>query len=1022
MRLFWLTLTLWFLAGLALLTAGGVYHQHNYLTRGIPAALPEPVPHGGAELGLNVALEQYTPAEQEQELAHIASLGIRHLKQTFYFTGPEYDWSVSDQIIGAVQNQPGLELTVLLNGNPADNFAPPDKELFARWAWSFAQRYGSVITYYMVWDEPNLTSQWGFLPVNPAEYGALLTATAHAIREADSNAVIITAPLAPTVEQGPQNLADTLFLQGLYENGAQSAFDVVAGKPYGFDTSPADRQVDLATLNFSRLILLHEQLAKNGEAHKAVWGGNWGWNSLPADWSGAPSVWGETTAENQITYLVDGLTRAQQEWPWAGVLFVQQWHAPAPAADPVHGFDLRNQPYLEQLTHHLSQPRPGALPGFHPARPFDPYQQFTGGWEFSPQFGADMSQVAEGADPDRVTFTFWGTEVGARVRRANFRARFYVTVDGQPANALPLENGRATLVLTTADPAEDYIRTELLAEHLPAGLHTVELVADRGWDQWALNGFAVGYRPDPRPTQWQMAGLVALALLFAGLGITTGRRVQWAGLPFGPTILGWRNRTQFALTSSAAALTALLGWLTWGEQVGGLYRRLGDGSQLGLVAGLALIFYITPWFWGYVLALGTFFVLVYYRPVWGLVVIAFCFPFYVPQVLKPVFNYRFSPVEMFTLTTTAAFLLHWFTHHFLPRPYLPRLTRPDLAVLTFVGVATLSLAFTERLDVATNEWRLVIFEPALLYFLLRALPLTQKEVWWVVDGWIAGGVLVALIGLGQYVTGDNLITAEAGLMRLRSIYGSPNNVALYLGRMWPLVLALVFFVPHFWQWSARRLVYLGAAGLLSLAILLSFSKGALLLSLPAASVFLFVQWQKQHGRAAWPWLLTAGVGGVVLYGFALQIPALSERLSLASATGVFRLHLWQASLNMFWENPWFGVGLDNFLYAYRGRYILAEAWQEPNLNHPHNLVLDFATRLGIFGLLSGGWMLGETGRGVWHNLRHTQADQYLLAIGLAGGLLVMVVHGLVDHSFFLVDLAYAFFLILGLTHWLGEKK
>jgi O-antigen ligase len=160
----------------------------------------------------------------------------------------------------------------------------------------------------------------------------------------------------------------------------------------------------------------------------------------------------------------------------------------------------------------------------------------------------------------------------------------------------------------------------------------------------------------------------------------------------------------------------------------------------------------------------------------------------------------------------------------------------------------------------------------------------------------------------------------------------------------------------------------------------------------------------------------------VLYGFALQIPALSERLSLASATGVFRLHLWQASLNMFWENPWFGVGLDNFLYAYRGRYILAEAWQEPNLNHPHNLVLDFATRLGIFGLLSGGWMLGETGRGVWHNLRHTQADQYLLAIGLAGGLLVMVVHGLVDHSFFLVDLAYAFFLILGLTHWLGEKK
>ena len=55
------------------------------------------------------------------------------------------------------------------------------------------------------------------------------------------------------------------------------------------------------------------------------------------------------------------------------------------------------------------------------------------------------------------------------------------------------------------------------------------------------------------------------------------------------------------------------------------------------------------------------------------------------------------------------------------------------------------------------------------------------------------------------------------------------------------------------------------------------------------------------------------------------------------------------------------VGLDNFLYAYRGRYILDAAWQEPNLNHPHNIVLDFATRLpGVdprrLALL--GWSMG----------------------------------------------------------------
>src|SRR5262245_12866588 len=65
------------------------------------------------------------------------------------------------------------------------------------------------------------------------------------------------------------------------------------------------------------------------------------------------------------------------------------------------------------------------------------------------------------------------------------------------------------------------------------------------------------------------------------------------------------------------------------------------------------------------------------------------------------------------------------------------------------------------------------------------------------------------------------------------------------------------------------------------------------------------------------------------------------------STAFFRLKLWQASWTMLREHWPLGVGLDNFLYQYRTRYILPEAWQEPNLNHPHNLILDFGTRLGI---------------------------------------------------------------------------
>ncbi len=119
------------------------------------------------------------------------------------------------------------------------------------------------------------------------------------------------------------------------------------------------------------------------------------------------------------------------------------------------------------------------------------------------------------------------------------------------------------------------------------------------------------------------------------------------------------------------------------------------------------------------------------------------------------------------------------------------------------------------------------------------------------------------------------------------------------------------------------------------------------------------------------------------------------------------------------EHPWLGVGLDNFLYAYRGRYILNAAWQEPNLNHPHNLVLDFATRLGLLGLMAGGWLFWQLGQKVRAAISEPPSSRntefWPVAVGIAGSLAYMLAHGLVDHGYFLVDLAFAFHLLLALA-------
>jgi len=825
------TIILAFLALLLILGFGAIKKLHDYNSRGMIDELPILISGAGVQQGVNVYLEQYSQVQLGEVLGDIKAAGFNTVKQSFYYN-QEFDWSSADQIFSEVEQQ-NIQLVPLLDGNPADSFAPPtDLSDFASWAGQFASRYGEQTNHYIIWDEPNLTDHWGGFNVNPVEYGALLSLTATSIRAADPGAMIVAAPLAPTVENGPKNLADSLYLQKLYEAGVVDSFDIVAGKPYGFNTGPEDRQVDIDTLNFSRIILLREVMERNDDSDKPVWAGNWGWNSLPDDWSGDPSIWGGVDEKTQANWTVNALKRVRQEWPWMESMFLENWEPMDPEDHPGWGFSIADRPVLAAIRNAPST-KDIAFPGFHLANEQDAPQVFEGSWRFSPEFGADI-----GDSGDSVEFRFWGTDIGLRVRRADFHSRFYALVDGEPANSLPRDDRGATLVLNSPDPADDYLAIENIATNLEAGEHTLSLVAHRGSDQWALNGFAVYYHP-PDTGYWLSIVVLSLLLLITLiLMILYGRKADWGRL--GATFSAKHKRLsyhqQIALTSFGAGLVALAGWLTWGEQTAGLYRRVGDIGQLTLTAATAGLFYLAPSFIVYVLALAGLLLLLYMRPVWGLALVAFAFPFFVKP--KALAGYLFSPVELFLLVTFVAFSLRLINQRLIrgsaeasvENP-LKRMTVADWSVLAFTIVATLSLLFTERLDVATNEWRVLILEPALFFLLMRWMKINKREMWTIIDAFILGGVTVALIGLLQYSTGQNLITSEGGLMRLRSVYGSPNNVALYLGRIIPILAAMILMGQ-----GKRRYFYLFASVPVGLAMLLSYSKGALFLGLPASLI------------------------------------------------------------------------------------------------------------------------------------------------------------------------------------------
>jgi O-antigen ligase len=125
---------------------------------------------------------------------------------------------------------------------------------------------------------------------------------------------------------------------------------------------------------------------------------------------------------------------------------------------------------------------------------------------------------------------------------------------------------------------------------------------------------------------------------------------------------------------------------------------------------------------------------------------------------------------------------------------------------------------------------------------------------------------------------------------------------------------------------------------------------------------------------------------------------------------------------MFLDHPLLGVGLDNFLYQYRSKYILPAAWEDPNLSHPHNMALDYLSRLGVLGLACGVWLQAGFWRaavGAYRRLSAaSQADLRALCVGLMASVADMLAHGLVDNSFFLLDLAFAFYLTLAAVQFL----
>lgn len=1001
------------------------YQQAAFARGWVVATAPEAtaLPYRLPLAGVNADLTQYGSDELAAHLETMQRLGVVWVRQPFRWADVEpfrgeYTWAGWDRLVDAVSAHPPLRLVAVLLHAPSwahhsqastSPTAPPARNSdFAAFAAAFAARYGERIDYYQVWDEPNLAIGWGGLNPSPADYVALLQAAYSAIHAQDSTATVIAAGLAPTTEQGPQNYSDVLFLRALYSNGAANYFDALAGKPYGFDTGPQDRRVDESILNFSRLILLREEMISHGDADKALWASHFGWNALPENWQGRPSIWGQQSRANQLAFIREAYARATREWPWTGGLILESWQPNATVDDPVWGFALlRPGDSLADLPSDLftaSGEESAAIAGRYPA--LNPYVTYSGDWEFG-DLGADVGYANDG----QFTFEFVGTEVALELRRGNYRAYLYVTVDDAPANALPIaDDGRSYTVLTSAD-ALPHVDVISVARDLPPGRHRLVARAEFGWDQWPVAGFRVADPPDDLAFRQQRVTLGVLGvstLVMLGV-LNRGRRLALPGRF--RQIWSRLHATGQILVGAAVSLLLALGIaLTWNDHLPAIFRRDPPALLLGVVTSGAL--YLSE---SFILVLVTgvlLWCLIFLRLELGLLLTLLWAPFFLyPLTL---YEYAFPMAEVCILLTATAWIarlgINWARQRHAQRttPLRPRdLHLLDWGMLLLVALATLSLFWSDYQRVALREWRTLIVEPALFYLVARSTLRQRAEIVRLVDAFVLAATLAAGISLALYVGGQGVIFAEGGSQRLAGVYGSPNNMGLLVGRALPF--AASFFLVA--QGRFRRIWSLAACVVLGLAAILSKSAGALLLGIPASLLLLLFLWDRRAGIIA---TVAGAISGLIALGPLQQSPRFARILDFSSGSTFFRLKLWESAWRMIVDRPLQGYGLDQFLYHYRGRYIALEAWQEPNLSHPHNILLDFWIRLGLGGVILLVAMQTVFWRSCLTLYRALRHDKLLWAVtlGAMASMLDVLLHGLVDNSVFVLDLSYIYALLM----------
>ena len=274
-----------------------------------------------------------------------------------------------------------------------------------------------------------------------------------------------------------------------------------------------------------------------------------------------------------------------------------------------------------------------------------------------------------------------------------------------------------------------------------------------------------------------------------------------------------------------------------------------------------------------------------------------------------------------------------------------------------------------------------------------ALILSNEERKALVNTLLAGGVVISALALYQYAFGfknleaycaahqitDEFIKSYIAKKRVFMPFFGPNMLAGYLAMAAPLSLL----------YKKSRLLLAPMA----LALLLTQSIGAIASIIVAAAIVFLLAKIPAKKKAMVVAALVLGLVAILCLRFSDEAASHQPGFSLK-----MRTQYWSETLSLIKKHPLTGMGM--------GSFDISKA------RHAHNVFLELWAECGIAGFISFFLLCGCLLRNGARKI--TAGNPALLLTAVFYGVLVFILHNLVDITFFFPETAMTWWLLAGL--------